>query len=86
MQSTVPEQTLLPQDIISRVQGAVPNYIVVLNDIKGINAWADKIREPAVKKQDKQKGLILDKVDKISNHDISAQALMSRACCTLGHS
>ncbi|KAF8328951.1 hypothetical protein F5887DRAFT_1287968 [Amanita rubescens] len=68
----LPEQTLLPKDIISQVQGAVPNYIVVLNDIKGITAWADKIREPAVKKQDKQKGLILDKVDKISNHDISA--------------
>ncbi|KAF8328497.1 hypothetical protein F5887DRAFT_1007405 [Amanita rubescens] len=70
----LPEQTLLPKDIISQVQGAVPNYIVVLNDIKGITAWADKIREPAVKKQDKQKGLILDKVDKISNHDISAHA------------
>jgi hypothetical protein len=40
----LPEQTLLPEDIVSKVQGAVPNYVVVLNDIKGITAWADEVR------------------------------------------
>ena len=39
----LPEQTLKPNDIISQVQGAVPDYIFELHDIKGISAWADKV-------------------------------------------